>query len=292
VALRLQCRALREKAAQVGKLLTTHDTFYICCSNREISMLAYVLLIAAATPDLLPVTTQPDDSLVVCEDGTRAETVSQCPGERLDLDLVEVESEEPLPVEEGTVSFVLPAPTDGSSLPIPKASPGLWLSTRDYPTEALADGRSGRTSFRLQVNTAGTVTGCEVLVSSGHKDLDDATCDLISQRALFDPATTKRGKKVAGIYQNSVLWRIPDTADLPKPGQTTIVFVVETDGRVSSCKFTANIELPEGFDGCGKPPIFEPRRDENGNPIRVRVVTSTVVKLYKLPTAGVVPAPE
>jgi periplasmic protein TonB len=134
------------------------------------------------------------------------------------------------------------------------------------------------------------VSGCEVIVSSGHQDLDSVTCDLISKRAVFDPATNRRGKKVAGVYQNSVLWRIPESVDLPKPGQITMVYVVEPDGSVSSCKFTTDIEMPEGYDGCGKPPMFEPRRDANGNPIRVRVVTSNVVKIFKLPSAAGAPA--
>jgi TonB family protein len=249
-------------------------------------MIAYVLMLVPATPAVPVEATKqaniPDSGLVVCDDGTRAESRTYCPQKPIDAQLAIMESEEPLPPDEAPVSFVLPPPTDGSTLPIPKASPGLWLSTRDYPPLALQDGRNGRTSFRLQVDQAGKVIGCEILVSSGHKDLDDTTCELIKQRALFDPATTKRGKKTAGIYQNSVLWRIPDTADLPKAGLTTMVYVVEADGQVSSCKFTTDIAMPDGFDGCGKPPVFEPRRDENGNPIRVRVVASTVVKIFKL----------
>lgn len=250
-------------------------------------MFAYVLLLAAATPEKTAAENiQRDVGLVHCEDGTRAGTKAQCPGARLDPQLAIMESEEPLPPDEKPKSFVLPPPTDGSTHPVPKANPGLWLSTRDYPPLALEEGRNGRSSFRLQIDKEGKVTGCEIIVSSGHEDLDETTCTLIRQRALFDPATSRRGKKAAGMYQNSVLWRIPDTFDLPKSGQSTMNYVVEMDGRVSSCKFNSDVSLPDGFDGCAKPPLFEPRRDENGNPIRVRVVTSTVVKIFKLPSAN------
>jgi TonB family protein len=254
-------------------------------------MIAYVLMLAAATAPAEISVAEQDSRLVLCEDGTRAETKEKCPAMPIDPQLAIMESEEPLPPDQAPVSFVLPVPTDGSTLPIPKASPGLWLSTRDYPVVALDEGRNGRTSFRLQVNVEGKVTGCEVLVSSGHDDLDEATCELISERALFDPATNRRGKKVAGIYQNSVLWRIPDSIDLPKPGLVTMVYVVEADGRVSSCKYNTDIDVPEGYDGCAKPPLFAPRLDEKGVPIRVRVVMSTVVKVFKLtPAVGDVPA--
>lgn len=193
------------------------------------------------------------------------------------------ETGEPLAEEVLPVSVVLPAPTDGSTLPIPKATPGAWLSTPDYPTDALAEGRSGTTSFQLEVDKTGHVSNCTIIISSGHKDLDDAACEMVGRRALFEPATDKKGNKVAGIYQNSVNWRIPTAVDLPKPGQTTAVFVVERDGSVSDCKFESTVEAPPDYDGCANAPTFEPRRDENGDPVRVRVVISSVTKIFKLP---------
>jgi TonB family protein len=193
------------------------------------------------------------------------------------------ETEEQLEAEPMAVSVALPPPTDGSTLPVPKANPGLWLSTPDYPAAALAELRSGRTSFRLEVDKTGRPLNCTVIVSSGHQDLDDAACDAVTRRAIFEPATDKKGRKVKGFYQNSVSWRIPSSIDLPKSGQFTMAYVVDRDGSVSDCKFDTNIETPPNFDVCDKAPTFEPRRDEKGNPVRVRVVTSTVTKIYKLP---------
>jgi TonB family protein len=180
------------------------------------------------------------------------------------------------------VSYTLPPPTDGSILPNPKANPGLWVRSEDYPVRALREGRTGRTSFRLDVDKSGRVTKCTVIVSSGHDDLDAAACDFVTTRALFDPAKDKRGKVVAGNYQNSVLWRIPNAIDLPKIGQSTITFVVEIDGTMSDCKFETTVDVPASFDPCAAKPVFEPRRNEAGEPIRARVVTSNVVRIFKL----------
>jgi TonB family protein len=160
----------------------------------------------------------------------------------------------------------------------------LWIRTNDYPASALREGRSGRTSFRVEVDKSGRVSKCTVIVSSGHDDLDKATCGYVTERAIFDPATDKKGRVVAGVYQNSVMWRIPNSIDLPKAGQSTMVFVVEADGTVSDCKFETTIDLPPGFDPCKDKPVFEPRRNEAGEPIRVRVVSSNVTKIYRIPS--------
>jgi TonB family protein len=188
----------------------------------------------------------------------------------------------PAPDEQKLVSFALPLPTDGSSLPIPKANPGTWIETDDYPANALSEKRSGRTGFRVDVNKLGRVTKCTIIVSSGHDDLDQAACDYVTDRAIFDAATDKKGRVVVGAYQNSVTWRIPSAIDLPKAGQSTIVFVVEADGTVSDCNFETTVEMPEGFDGCAEPPQFEPRRNEAGEAIRVRVVSSDVTKIFRI----------
>jgi hypothetical protein len=89
-------------------------------------MFAYVLMLFAATTDLPPKTAEALEGVLLCEDGSKAESVANCPGKRPDPDLVAVESEEPLPPNEAPVSFVLPPPTDGSTLPIPKA----WRLTK------------------------------------------------------------------------------------------------------------------------------------------------------------------
>ena len=186
-------------------------------------------------------------------------------------------SEEQLPV-----SFTLPEPTDGSTLPVPKANPGTWIRTDDYPIDALSENRSGRTGFRVDVNRLGRVTKCTIIVSSGHDDLDDAACDYVTARAIFEPATDKKRKAVNGVYQNAVSWRIPTAIDLPKAGQSTMVYVVEADGTVSDCKFDTTIELPPSVQVCANPPQFDPRRNAAGQAIKVRVVTSTVTKIFRV----------
>ena len=51
-----------------------------------------------------------------------------------------------------------------SAGPQPLTSPATWIATDDYPPLALREHRGGRVRFRLDVDTAGTVTNCLVLI--------------------------------------------------------------------------------------------------------------------------------
>ena len=40
--------------------------------------------------------------------------------------------------------------------------------------------------------------------------LDEATCELVTRRARFDPAKNNQGRAVAGNYSSAVRWQLPD----------------------------------------------------------------------------------
>jgi TonB family protein len=126
-----------------------------------------------------------------------AETIVQPPEEIAQS--VETKSDVPASEPAAAVAF----------RPTPIASPGNWVTTNDYPVRALSQAREGTTSFRLEVSTSGKVTNCSVTISSGHKDLDDATCKALSRRARFEPAVDYQGKRVASMWSNRVRWQIP-----------------------------------------------------------------------------------
>jgi periplasmic protein TonB len=91
----------------------------------------------------------------------------------------------------------------------PKNNPGSWATTNDYPSRALSQEREGTTGFRVSVGPDGKVTDCQVTASSGHGDLDAATCSNVKRRARFDPALDASGNPTSGSYSNRVTWRIP-----------------------------------------------------------------------------------
>jgi protein TonB len=68
--------------------------------------------------------------------------------------------------------------------------------------------REGTTGFRVTIGTDGKVIDCSVTQSSGHADLDSATCNNVKRRARFTPAV-RNGAPVQGSYSNRVRWQIP-----------------------------------------------------------------------------------
>lgn len=122
----------------------------------------------------------------------------------------------PLPPMGGTGRdiLVVPTPTPGPRFApkgaAPRGNPGLWVTTNDYPTDAIRREEQGTTTFRLTVGPDGQVRDCTVTKSSGSASLDAAACAKMSQRARFKPATDGNGDAVAGTWTNSVQWVLPD----------------------------------------------------------------------------------
>ena len=127
---------------------------------------------------------------------------------------------DPLPLEPPV--FVDPIPTytpptgDGLQRPafVPTAARpanaiASWATTVDYPRVSLKLDEHGISTFRVTVGTNGQVQACEIVKSSGHARLDQATCRLVSKRAEFEPATNGKGEKIVGTYVNSISWVLP-----------------------------------------------------------------------------------
>ena len=127
---------------------------------------------------------------------------------------------DPIPLKQGgetigTGPEILPRPTLPTPEPLPirpprpMGSPGQWISDADYPAPDLRMGHAGRVGFTLEVSASGRVTGCTVTASSGYPSLDQATCNLLTRRARFQPGADGTGQPSAGTYAGAVRWQIP-----------------------------------------------------------------------------------
>ncbi len=93
-----------------------------------------------------------------------------------------------------------------ASGPEPRSSPGGWLTSSDYPQEALAAGSQAIIRYRLMISATGKVTACAVQSSIAKEDFGKLSCDLLTRRARFEPAMTADGVAVASYYVSKVLW--------------------------------------------------------------------------------------
>ena len=118
------------------------------------------------------------------------------------------------------VTKVIPGPTPAFT-PAPRpafdavgaklrGNPSTLVTVNDYRSSWINRELTGTVRFRLLVGAGGRVENCTVTDSSGHQELDRATCALVTQRARFDPAKDETGAKVAGSYSNAVRWELPE----------------------------------------------------------------------------------
>lgn len=83
---------------------------------------------------------------------------------------------------------------------------GIWIAMDDFPSDLKHIDVSGRTQFHLVIDKAGRVAACNVTGSSGFLELDSLTCDLVTRRARFHPATDAAGQPVDGDFVSAVRW--------------------------------------------------------------------------------------
>lgn len=145
----------------------------------------------------------------------------------------------------------------------------------------------GVVRFTLIIDPAGAVSGCEIGQSSGDADLDRATCDLLTERGKFSPATDAQGHATTGRYTSSVRWQIPGSDGIhppsPQPSALTLSFDVETDGRMTGCR----IEHAEGEAAyfkaenlpCNQDKVVSPYLGPDGKPVKRHVVVISQVRV-------------
>lgn len=102
------------------------------------------------------------------------------------------------------------APTFDPVAVKPRNDPGAWVTTNDYRSSWINRELTGTAGFKVEVGANGRAVSCLITKSSGHDALDQATCELISKRARFEPARNSKGDKVGGTYSSSVRWQLPE----------------------------------------------------------------------------------
>lgn len=91
----------------------------------------------------------------------------------------------------------------------PRAPPANWVTTRDYPNDALLRSISGSAIVLLTIDAGGNVTQCKVVMTAGLKSLDAASCNTLQLRAKYHPALDGQGKPVASQDIQRIRWLIP-----------------------------------------------------------------------------------
>lgn len=179
------------------------------------------------------------------------------------------------------------ATPDNPHPPIPSSAQGDWVTTSDYPAQALREDVEGISRFALSVSDKGEVLSCAITQTSGSALLDITTCELIRLRANFKPATNARGRPVAGIFHSSVRWIIPEDSKGPQLTDYVYSMIFEKDGNPSTCKIEKTEGLPAERAKTGpmacKTITIAPYRDKDGNPVRKLVRFRSTIEVVDAP---------
>lgn len=81
------------------------------------------------------------------------------------------------------------------------------ISNRDYPENLSDAGIGGRVTVLYLVETDGRVADCDVVGSSGNRQLDDWTCQLIRERFRFRPSRSGSGRPVRALIRENHYWQ-------------------------------------------------------------------------------------
>ena len=82
------------------------------------------------------------------------------------------------------------------------------IDPQDYPRRAVERRAQGTTFLRFTVLPNGRVRDCVVTRSSGHRDLDAATCPLLERNLRYRPARDATGRPVAETVRGQQDWEL------------------------------------------------------------------------------------
>jgi TonB family protein len=106
----------------------------------------------------------------------------------------------------------------GAVGPEPCGTMRQWFRDTEYPPEAWDHQKSGLTRVRGTIGIDGRVSDCVILQGSGSLSLDETTCRLVRERAIFMPARDAKGSPVPSRFVGGVDWRLEESQpDAPAP---------------------------------------------------------------------------
>ena len=153
------------------------------------------------------------------------------------------------------------------------------ITADDYPAAALRAEQQGTVRVRYDIGVDGRVAACTVMASSGSAALDSATCQLLTRRYRYRPAT-RGGVPVASSMTRRITWRLPEDPVIQFAQGRFTWTVTASPAGTTACELsldgTAFRELDEG--NCRVPVeawlVDEGELEPGHPPVRVTQILS------------------
>ena len=92
--------------------------------------------------------------------------------------------------------------------PAPPSWINNWVTSNDYPTEALRRGAVGTVVVFLTLNADGKVDRCRVVRSSKSQILDRKSCEVLTTRAHYVPMRDANANPIPSTVIERIRWRM------------------------------------------------------------------------------------
>lgn len=135
---------------------------------------------------------------------------------------------------------------------------------QNYPPRALAAGEEGPVFFTVTLDKDAHPMSCQVTHGSGHPLLDEETCDLIVQHAVFSRSRDANGN-LAKVAEGVVNWTLPGHTSAPI---NTAPVATPSKPEPQVCKKTARVGSLASFERvCMTPTEWAKQSEESKQPI-------------------------
>lgn len=169
-----------------------------------------------------------------------------------------------------------------------------WVRLSDYPIAAWNGGRTGRAEARLYIGEDGRLLRCAIMVSSGHEDLDRATCAPFGEPATYSTDLEAERPSVVDTHDFAFDWekKLPEFPDSVTVSSRAII---DTQGLPHSCEILeVTGPIPDRMrrrleiDPCGwaSPRTIAPYRDAEGRPVQKVVTMQYTISVEDLPESS------
>jgi TonB family C-terminal domain len=136
---------------------------------------------------------------------------------------------------------------------------------QNYPPRALEAGEEGPVFFIVTLDNDAHPTNCQVTHGSGHPLLDQETCDLIVQHAVFGKSRDEKGNLVK-VAEGVVNWTLP--GHTPAPINMSAA-ATNSKPEPQVCKKTVRVGTLAGFERtCMTPSEWAKQSDEMKQPLK------------------------
>jgi TonB family protein len=92
---------------------------------------------------------------------------------------------------------------------IPISDPRSWMTSKDYPQDALENRNRGLVTVRINVSADGKPDSCHIHKASMPDDFEEAVCKALLRKASFVPALDQSGAPMPSFYVTTVNFTIP-----------------------------------------------------------------------------------